>query len=81
MLNEGPRLLYGMGTVLVASRVKDLCIQEDSSGKCVMEWTMPAGIGIDSKTLRTINLNNPFRRRLVFKRWHAETESLLTKTK
>ena len=61
-INEGPRLMYGDSTAhLMAWRVKDLKIEEDRSGKCVMEWTAPAGIGIDHKTYRPAQRGTPFK--------------------
>ena len=78
MIDKGPRLIYGTSTILVASRVKDLSIIEDDSGKCVMEWTAPAGIGTDPKTLRATQIGTPFKRRLMFKGWHSKMEHLQT---
>jgi hypothetical protein len=63
ILNEGPRLMYGDATAhLMAWRVKDLRITEDRSGKCLIEWTAPAGIGIDHKTHRAVQRSAPIKR-------------------
>ncbi|MEJ0088301.1 MAG: hypothetical protein WDM80_00870 [Limisphaerales bacterium] len=78
VLDHGPRLIYGMSTVLVACRVKDLSICKNSAGKCVMEWTMPANLQIDRKALRVVKTGSPVKRCLVFKDWHFETECLST---
>ena len=76
ILNEGPRLVYGVSTVLVACRVGDLTIEEDASGKCVMSWTMPAGLHFDRDQWRVVPRSEPFPRRLEFKDWHSETGRL-----
>ena len=77
MLNEGPRLVYGMSTFLVACYAVDLSIEERSSGNCVIEWTRPAGVGSDPKTLRALEIGRPLKRRLVFKGcWHSGTKRL-----
>ena len=77
-INQGPRLIYGMSTILVACRVNDLLITEDGSGKCVMKWTRPAGIGTDPETLRAVPIGNPVTRRLALNDWHSETVCLPT---
>ena len=40
----GTKIIYGMSTALVACHTRDLFIEEESSGKCVMEWTRIRGI-------------------------------------
>lgn len=81
MLNEGPRLVYGMATFLVACHVKDLTIDEDASGKCVMEWTRPAGLYFDRDQWRFVPKGDPTKCRLEFKDWHSETERLAEQPK
>jgi|SRR5437016_12053762 len=66
ILNEGPRLIYGDATHLVAWHVKDLRIERDLSGSVVMEWTAPPGSHFDSKTETFHPLGKPRKRRFVW---------------
>jgi hypothetical protein len=66
ILNEGPRLIYGDATHLIAWYVKDLLIERDRSGKVVMEWTAPPGTHFDGTRLRFDPLGSPRKRRFAW---------------
>ena len=68
IMNEGPRLIYGDATHLIAWLVKDLRIERGAAGEIVMEWTALPGSRFNSKTRTFEPLGKPLRRRFVWNR-------------
>ena len=65
--HEGPRLIFGDATHLIAWRVKDFQITRDESGNVVMEWTAPPGCRFDHKSRTIQPLGEAHKRRFVSK--------------
>jgi hypothetical protein len=66
--NEGPRLIYGDATHLIAWWVKELRIEHRTSGEVVLEWTAPPGIRYDSASRTIHHIGEPLRRQFVWGR-------------